>query len=781
MSIIDSSNFFTARKSRSQYQIERSLRFNTADSTHLTRTPASAGNRKTWTWSAWVKRSALSTVQALFGTTDNNAPSGNVAAFRFSAANAFEFFDYTSAYRLYLVTTQVFRDTSGWYHIVLAFDTTQATASNRIKLYINGSQVTVFSTATYPTQNLDSYINNNIATYLGSYNNAGTGINFPFSGYLTEVNFIDGQALDPSYFGETDTITDVWKPKKYAGTYGTNGFFLNFKDNSDITASTLGKDYSGNGNNWTPSAAFSVTAGSGNDSMIDTPTLYADGGNGRGNYATLNVLAKAFTTGGSGTTSNGNLQIAYTATNWYGHKSTIAVTSGKWYYEVENTTGTFQVMCGFSLTTVFAENNSGVYRYRSTGEKINTTYSSYGATWSTAGDICGVAFDLDAGTITFYKNGVSQGTAFSSIPAGEYAAEVIVESGTTANVNFGQRSFSYTPPSGFKALNTQNLPEPTIKKGSTYMDVVTYTGTGSALTPTSSLGFSPDLVWIKGRSGATDHALYDAVRGVQLDLVSNSTAAETTQAQGLTAFNSNGFTVGTLAKLNTNTATYAAWCWDESATPGFDIVTYTGNATNRTIAHSLGVAPSFMMVKDRDSGSNGGAVYHASLGNTKYLKLFQTTTGTDGEATDSTVWNNTSPTSSVFSVGTSSRTNANTDKYVAYLWSEVAGFSKFGSYTGNGNADGPFVFCGFRPRWVMVKMSSSTGNWTILDSKREGYNVDNDPLFPNLANAEGTTDLIDITSNGFKVRTTDATFNTSSGTYIFAAYAESPFKYSLAR
>ena len=313
------------------------------------------------------------------------------------------------------------------------------------------------------------------------------------------------------------------------------------------------------------------------------------------------------------------------------------------------------------------------------------------------------------------------------------------------------------------------------------MDAVTYTGTGASQS-ISSLGFSPDLVWIKGRSGATDHAIYDTTRGVQQDLGSNLTTDETTEAQGLTAFGANGFTIGTLAKINTSTATYVGWAWDESAINGLDIVSYTGNGTARTISHNLGVAPKMIIVKARTTASTdqGWPVYHASntaAPETDYLLL-----SSDAATADlDTVWNDTAPTASVFSVGTGALVNTNNDTYIAYLFSEVEGFSKFGSYTGNGSSDGPFVWCGFRPALVISKNTGGTGNWTILDNQREGYNVDNDPLFPNLSNAEGTTDLFDFLSNGFKTRSTDSSVNTSGTNYIFAAFAEAPFKYARAR
>ena len=215
----------------SGYQISRSVRLRSSASAYFNRTPASASNRKTWTWSGWVKRGVLSTASALFsaGTNASNQTrcflsGGNLLGIDSYVAGVF-------SYQLY--STQVLRDPSAWYHIVFTFDTTQATSTDRIKVYINGSQITSFGTASYPSLNLDSFVNNNIATYVG--NNPD---NYYFDGYLTEVNFIDGQALTPSSFGQTNPVTGVWSPLKYTGTYGTNGFYLNFSDNSSNTATT---------------------------------------------------------------------------------------------------------------------------------------------------------------------------------------------------------------------------------------------------------------------------------------------------------------------------------------------------------------------------------------------------------------------------------------------------------------------------------------------------------------------------------------------------------------
>jgi hypothetical protein len=431
-----------------------------------------------------------------------------------------------------------------------------------------------------------------------------------------------------------------------------------------------------------------------------------------------------------------------------------------------------------------------------------------------AGDILMMALDLDAGYLWYGKNGVwmPQTTGGSvgvpstgSNPTQSFTANQAMSfavgpgGGTPAwTGNWGQRAFAYTAPSGFKALCTQNFATPAIGATSSTLagknfDAVTYTGTGSSLSITS-LAFQPDFTWIKGRSGATNHALYDAVRGVQKDLVSNSTSAETTETTGLTAFGSTGFTIGTLAKLNTNSATYAAWNWkangagssntsgtitstvSANTTAGISVVTYTGTGANATVGHGLGVAPKFILTKAR-TGTNDWGGYHASIGNTGAIFL----SNTAAVNTNSVFWNNTSPTSTVFTVGTNNSVNSSTVPYVAYCFAEIAGFSKFGSYTGNGSSDGPFVYCGFRPRFVMIKRTDATGNWWIIDTARSTYNVAAQYLFADTSAAEGSDNAIDVLSNGFKLRVATYQPNTSGGTFIFMAFAEAPFNYSRAR
>jgi hypothetical protein len=596
---------------------------------------------------------------------------------------------------------------------------------------------------------------------------------------MTEAHSIDGQALDPSSFGETNPVTGVWQPKKYTGTYGTNGFYLNFSDNSNNTATTIGKDNSGNGNNWTPNN-ISVTAGVTYDSMLDVPTQWADGGNGRGNYAVWNPVS-----GLGGTFSNGNLQ-SVTGTSTQPTIGTFQLpTSGKWYWEV--TVSTVSEMAVGVNTPPFANSTKTAY-YRqggaSNGIYIEGSTNAYAAASYTNNDVIAVAFDADSSQISWYKNNVQQGGPYTLTSTANLFPYLVQVSGTgscTGIANFGQRPFAYTPPTGFKALNTLNLPQPTILKGNQYFDATTYTGQNTSLSVTNSGAMQPNLLWLKKRSGGTDNILIDSVRGTDKNLVSNSTAAEDTTAR-LTSFDTGGFTlVGNLNNSNIAGSTYVGWQWKEGATQGFDIVTYTGTGSATTVAHSLGVTPSMIIVKERGN-ARFWFVNHISLSATQNLYL----NGTDSVQSDSAF---TSRSSTTFGVGSGVSTNGSGQTYVAYLFSEVAGFSRFGSYTGNGSADGPFVFCGFRPRWIMFKCSNSTesGNadWGIIDTSRSPYNFALQRVWANQSAAESNNSAypIDILSNGFKLRNGDANFghNTNGNTYIFAAFAENPFKNSLAR
>jgi hypothetical protein len=333
------------------------------------------------------------------------------------------------------------------------------------------------------------------------------------------------------------------------------------------------------------------------------------------------------------------------------------------------------------------------------------------------------------------------------------------------------------------------------------MDATLYTGNGSTQTITNSGSMQPDFVWIKSRSAIGNSSLTDSVRGVNSQLYSSLTNAQGSQSDQVTAFNSNGFSLGANASgtgsTNLNAVTYVGWQWQAgqgttssntdgtitsqvsvNPTAGFSVVTYTGTGANATIGHGLGVAPKTIFVKER-SLARSWRVYNANLasGNVLYLDA------TDASTSEPTSFNSTAPSSTVFSVGSGAGTNENTNTFVAYCWAEIAGFSKFGLYTGNGSTDGVFVYLGFRPKYVMFKRTNSADQWIIEDAVRSTYNVVDARLFANISDAEVSNGNgnIDFLSNGFKLRNSQSGMNASGGTYIFMAFAENPTKYSLAR
>jgi hypothetical protein len=782
------------------YAIERSLRFNSADSAYLSRTPASVGNRKKFTLSCWIKRSGLGADQFIFGAGDINADlvSANFR-YRFSSTDLVEIiYGGGSSSVAGRFAGVVFRDCSAYYHLVLAIDNDQSTIANAMKLYVNGEQsvsATSWGSVSY-SSGLSLPVNSTVDHRVGSSPTSGGQY---FNGYLADIHFIDGQALDPTSFGEFSATTGVWVPKAFAGSYGTNGFRLPFSDNSAATATTLGKDSAGS-NNWTPNN-LSVTAGAGNDSLVDVPTNGAQtdtgaGGEVRGNYATFNPLWKA----SAATISNGNLDCVCngSGSGLYGRvNGTIGISSGKFYWEVTVTsnTSTTGANIGIALNSTTVD-DLGAAVYNANG-RIYPVDSAYGATY-TQNDVIGVALNMDAGTLVFYKNGVGQGTAFSSL-SGTYFPSVANGGGNaTFTVNFGQRPFAYTAPSGFKALNTANLPAPVVTKPSDVMDVALWTGNGSSPRSITGLGFNPDFVWIKERSAGTYfHRLFDAVRGTSNSLYLPGTEAENTYSSGyanVSSFNSDGFTLTGLDGGNNSSVTYVAWAWDAgtttttntvgsissqvraNASAGFSVVgwNYPSGTPASTIGHGLGVKPSMIILKNR-SGAANWIIYHTSIGATKTFRF-----NTQAASTESDPWNNTEPTSTVFSIGAASWHGAG--DLIAYCFAPVAGYSAFGSYTGNGSADGPFVFTSFRPRWIMLKDSTNAGNWELIDAARIGYNGANYRLFPNTSEAEFADHRVDILSNGFKLRVgAGSAINSSNAVIVYAAFAEHPFQYARAR
>ena len=780
------------------YNLSRSLRFRASASAYLNRTPTAAGNRKTWTWSAWVKRGQLGTQQWLF------AAGGLTSEYTIVRINANDTLEYVrvvgSAIDAQKISTAVYRDPSSWYHIVITEDALNTVA----RIYVNGSEVT-YSTNDNPS-NVNGAVNNTVSHILsGLLSGIGAGY---VDGYMTEINFIDGQALTPSSFGSTNPATGVWQPRRYTGTYGTTGYYLPFTDNSSLA--NLTSDRSGNSNNFTANN-ISLTAGTTYDSMTDVPTLTSAT---TANYCVLNPLNTGLAP------IWGNLAISQSPSSWVSAGSTFVQSTGKYYFESFMGTigGGNYIGVGLKIAGSIGieyvgqvanswgiiANSGNLYTYTS---NVATNTLSITATTTMAFQ---VAVDFDAGKIWLGYNNTwvgggspSAGTSPTYTFTANTPLQPILSSfANTNHINFGQRPFTYTPPTGFVALNTFNLPNSSVVAGNKQMDATTYTGNGTTQNIVNSGGFQPDFVWVKCRSAAKGHILNDVIRGAGKVLSTDSTAAESGNTGDLIgSFNSNGFQVnqnylgGSNDSSNQNTGTFVGWQWkaggtavtntagsisaqvSANPTAGFSIVTYTGTGANATVGHGLGVAPKMIIVKNRDSAGQSWLVWHTAITGGEFLLL----NSTAAKATASTPWNNTVPTSSVFSVGTSASSNNNTNKMVAYCFSEVAGFSSFGSYIGNGSADGTFVHTGFRPRFILWKRTDTTASWNILDTARDTRNVVGNALFPNLANAEFAGLVMDILSNGFKLRDASANHNASGGTYIYMAFAENPFKNSLAR
>jgi hypothetical protein len=756
--------------------ISNSLMLDSGASQYLSRTPGVAGNRKTWTYSTWVKRTLKETnlLDYLFYVRGSDT---EYTYWRFGwGPPGADLLISGSTTTAGVVVNGVFRDPSAYCHMMMTLDTTQAVASDRLKVWKNGVLQT-FASATYPLQNTDYGVNATTAHVIGAQLSVS---NYFADMYLASTIFVDGQALTPASFGRVSADTGQWVPKDYTGTYGTNGFKLDFTNGS-----ALGTDSSGNSNNWTVNGGITSA-----NQYTDTPT---------NNYAVLNALDVSPTeSNGIASLYAGNLAVV--GGNKF-MRSWKIPSIGQWYWEVKLIDaygGTNFAVHGIS--SGLSTNVTGAYATTTVGGGIfldgalNQAYT----TWA-VNDIVGLAYDATTRGLSVYKNGTQVGTTVTANATDKFVYSFLNGTADTSTVtyNFGARPFAYTPPAGFKALCTANLPSPSILKPALHFDAKTRTGTGAAFNVTGEL-FKPDFIWSKSRSAATDHVLTNSVCLGSQYLKSNSTAAEITDAQLVTAFNADGFSGGTSAAFNTNAATYIDWMWRASdvaavannagsitsqvsanVAAGFSIVTYTGTGANATVGHGLGVAPKMVILGNRSGGI--WPVYHQNQNATPqggYLELDSTAAYTGATVT----WNNTSPNSTVFSIGTAPRSNNTGSLYVAYCFAEIEGYSKIGSYVGNGSTDGPFVHCGFRPRYLLVKKSDVAGtNWHVVDAARDVYNPEILGLQPNLAAAETSPYTIDFTATGFKIRTLDAQHNSAGATYVFIAFAEAPTKYATAR
>jgi hypothetical protein len=579
------------------------------------------------------------------------------------------------------------------------------------------------------------------------------------------------------------------------GTY----IYMAFADTRDAT---FFGDTSGNGNNWTPNALNNT------DVVLDSPVS-------GGNFAVLNAVVPS-----SNGLSEGNLKQTGSGAADEPKLGSIGMSSGKWYWEYAVTTASTSP-ANLSYAVGVATSNE------TDTNPISTATSNrwaYRANFS-AGDIISVAYDADAQKLWVALNNTWISSGDPAAGTNQYH-DITVDTVLPYSwlrddpvwvLNFGQDSsfagnetpqgntddngqgdFQYAPPSGFLALTTGNLPTPTITAPDEYFNTVLYTGTGSSRSITG-VNFQPDWIWWKGRNASSSHLLMNAVVGNTKYLYSNSSSAEQTDGTNvLTSFDSDGFTLpaDTGGYANFSGRTYVAWNWlagngtvsntDGTITSqvsanqdaGFSVATYTGTGANATVGHGLSSAPKCVFIKCRSNSPTSWMVGHSGLNNWAAVLQLDVTTAS---VTDGSVFNSSAPSSSVVNIGTNLQSNSSGLTYVIYSVAEIEGYSKFGSYTGNGSTDGTFVHCGFRPAFVIVKRTDSTGNWIMYDNKRPEYNS---PyyLLPNTSfGGDGSDNPIDFLSNGFKLKTAGGGNNVSSGSYIFLAFAEAPFKSANAR
>jgi len=860
--------------------IANSCIFNRSDNPKLERTPSGDGNKKTWTLSFWAKLGNLGTRRFPFSCETDTS---NYFKFEITASNTIDIQDrVTASSNLRLITNRTFEDTSKYYHFMIAVDTTQSTASDRVKFYVDGDQVTSFSTGTYPSQDYDTAVNSSsFPNNVGIFDSIGS-----YDGYLSEFNLVDGQALLPASFGETDTSTGRWIPAQvkphptttttytvtvvggnpsnhpyynvgstnkfaingstatadvdltlyegatyrfdqsdssnsghplrfstvahgthasggteyttnvttvgtpgtsgayseitvassapdlhyycsshngmgYQGStpngYGTNGFRLTFSDSS-----SLGADTSGNNHD------FSVTNLVAGDQTTDSPTQ---------NHATLQ--------GTGGTLTEGNLTLDINSSQFAHHNATLKPKSGKYYAEFTcNAMGRSEVGVASTTKLPYSANNVRLpatddgslagYMWYGYNGKIYTdsgntnvgTYSTY-----TTNDIISIALDLDNLTVQFFKNNSSVGTF--GLPNSNYT--FCMGDGATGysggwTANFGQKSFTYTPPTGFVALQQDNLPE-------------------------TAKGVS-GLVWIKNRDATDSWIWQDSLRGKsEYGSSASATQYNTAITDGVQKFLKGGVQIEDNDAVNTSGESYVAFNWvlnngtnvtdtsgdlstelQANPTAGVSVGKFTVSGSgNKTWAHGLGGVPE-VGILCAHSSTNSGTFYHHKISTTPYSSgLFLI--NSNSAFTSSNIWGSAKPTSTLWTGLVGSLFSAGVS-YIFYSFRGIEGFSKCGSYTGNGNANGTFVYTGFKPSFLMIKCTTHANNWVMYNNKMNPFNPVGEnlgTLFPNRTNAAETQGGIDFCANGFKARSTYENFNGSGRTYVYMSFAEHPF------
>ena len=757
--------------------VGKSALFDSANSEYLSQTFSTPTDQDVFTFSTWLYRGLQGILSGVFAGAATNQDvlyfnsTANTLKLILSGSTVFE-------------TSMVFRDI-GWYHIVWKKSGTSAT------LYVNGVSV---ATGTGTVND----INTAVAHTIGSYNGAANYYN----GYIAESVFIDGLQLAPTSFGQYDSTGTFWTPKSSAEikalTFGNNGFYLDNTTNAQT-------DASGNGNNFTNNnTVVTDTHTPTNIEFLMSPINVTD----PSDNPVLSNGNRTYTASSAGaqTRMGGNIPFPSSG-KWLQGVSLSDKDNGKAFAVwTDRTDGdgfpNFGGFLGWHLTTV-------MNGYNSSGSSPFSLDSNF-----TTSDQFWIAVDIDnskvwlgfyddsASTITWYA---ADGGTDGNPATGDNPFESIDCSGAVfAGAAQNSKAFTlvkeadcpFTIPTGYSFLSTTNLAANITRTHSNleeYFDSTLYEGTGSEQnvvsdTTTNTSAFS----WIKNRDAADNHMLFDRVRGATKDIHSNTTDIEVTNAQTVKAFIGGGVTLGTDAEVNTSSESYVLWNWmmetagsGSSNTDGtinttstlvdtnlgLSISTYTGTGANATIGHGLGVVPEFFMVKILDTGGTDWMVYHSALGATKNLVLNKTTSF----STSITRWNNTEPTSSLISLGTTTAVNGSGSTYVCYAFAPSQ-FISIGSYNGNGNANGTFIptvnslGIPIQPAWFMARSTGSGQDWRIVDNKRNPSNVNNLHLRANTTAADTSETNLDIDTGGIKIRTSSGGWNTSGTEYIYLAF-----------
>ena len=792
-------------------KIEKSLTFDENNQTTLICNLGSSGdatNRKKTTLSFWIKllrpKQGRGVITAAASGTGASATG---TRFHLNSDGTWKFATQVSNSTVWAIDSdRIYTDTNAWYHVVMQLDTTQSTASNRVKIYVNGNQDTTFS-GSYPSQNYDDYWsfgNWRIGDYGGDY-----GYYYGSRFMIADIYLLDGQSLDPTYFAFTETQTGIWTPKDYTGAFGDHGFHLEFKDDSAATATTMGKDTSGNANNFTPSN-FSAS-GDGKSIKTDTPT---------NNKPIINGLLNWTYDANGDTLREGNLKL--TGSQGWKNISTFRIDgTEKLYYEFVNTTAAGWQCLGILVITKgdlrnlsSALTDSRVYGFAST----QATYfgGSYTSTsdvpsWST-NDVMSIKYEK--GILRLYKNGALATAAATGIDqTKEIYAYIANDNASTpvGYVRFDKDSWTQSANAGvdytWQLSETGLVSNPTLIRPQRHFDTVTFTGNGSTGQSITSLEFQPDLIWLKNRSATNNHAMVNSVVGRAKGLYPDSNSAEFNSSTGrdVASFDISGFTVGEpeqASSTNNNGSNIVAWCWKAggsstvtnndgnntsqvsvNAEAGFSILTYTGNGTNNsniTMGHGLGKKPGWVIIKNRDSTADF-VTWITGIGgsaddNQKNLGL--NVTSQAGQNSDQFRYTDSSVIAVRSTDSTNGKVNKNGDNYVAFCWVEIPGYSKFGIYTGNGSTDGPMVDLGFRPAYILLKRADGGAPWRIFDNKRPDiseYNNNTYRLHADDTTVENTgVPYMDFLSNGFKIKDNGSYINGSGNDYVYATFAAQP-------